>query len=287
MNKNHIGLLIDAENMSYRYIEKIMEKINSYVIAENEKNPELETRLTHKLAFANWYEHTTDDWLAVLKTNGIKQKHSSSHSVGKNASDISLVIYTMDAVFSKGIDTFIIATCDSDFTELAYKLTEYGKKVIICGNKTTSTSLKNSGQDYWEVDICSGKPERLTQKDLKSPKDYHISLTSATEAKTDLKDKTELSNLAKHVYNQAVLNTGEKRVDMSYIYAEMRKVAQTSNRIVDYKKQRFGKLKPFIESLKVFKFSSQDKGSTVTYFVELKTNKPARNKKPQTTNQKQ
>lgn len=281
MNKNHVGLLIDAENMSYRYIEKIMQKISSYIDKEKEAAPERDTKLTHKLAFANWHEHTTEDWVNILKQNGIKQKHSSSNSVGKNASDISLVIYTMDAVFNKGIDTFIIATCDSDFTELAYKLTEYGKKVIICGNPSTSMSLKNSGEDYWEVDICVGKSKRIALDDLKPhskskydkpvvAKDYDVSLTSKTEKKVDLKDKKALSNLAKFVYNSSIENTGEARVDMSYIYAEMRRIARTNNQEIDYKKMRFRKLKPFLESLKVFKFSSTDKGDTITYFVEAK-----------------
>ena len=266
MEKNHIGLLIDAENMSYRYVERIIEKINEYVKDEDNKN----TKLTHKLAFANWYENTTEEWLSVLKTNGIKQKHSSSHSVGKNASDISLVIYAMDAVFNKGIDTFIIATCDSDFTELAYRLTEYGKKVIVCGNKSTSLSLKNSGEDFWEVDICVDSTHRIRKEDLKQNNQYQITLNAKNEKKGLLKDKEALAGVAKIVYERAVGQDTEKRVDMSYIYSEMKKVAINQNMKIDYKQMRFGKLKPFLKSLNIFKFSQTDKGDTITYYVELK-----------------
>ena len=291
MVKNNIALLIDAENMSFRYINKIIEKIEAY--QNQEKLNEVVTKITHKIAFANWYENTTEDWSNVLKVNAITQEHSSSNSVGKNATDISLVIYTMDAVFNKDIDTFILATCDSDFTELAYKLTEYGKNVIICGNKTTSLSLKNAGSDYWEVDICQGaklndKPTNIKDDTIKTPtnlkhskekgtnknlkhQDFHISLTSKNDVKELIKDKKELARIATYVFNRA--NSGSAKpdkIDMSYVYSEMQKVAIQENGKVNYKELRFKKLQPFLKSLNIFKFSKKDKQSTVTYYVELK-----------------
>lgn len=266
MEKNYIGLLIDAENMSYRYIEKIMGKIAKYVEENTKENQK--TKLTHKLAFANWYENTTDEWLSVLKQNGIKQKHSSSNSVGKNASDISLVIYAMDAVFNKGIDTFIIVTCDSDFTELAYRLTEYGKKVIICGNESTSQSLKNSGEDFWEVRISpENKRDSKINEGLKS---RQTTLISKNDKKEVLKDYKEIEKIARYVYKNAIGNDSEDRIDMSYIYAEMKRVGLSNNHIIDYKKLRFQKLKPFLKKLGIFKFSQIDKGDTITHYVQLK-----------------
>lgn len=242
MTIKKVALLIDAENVSFRYIPILMKKIKYYL----KENPE--QQLTHKLAFANWIESDRPEWEKELKENGIKQKHTPAYSKGKNGADISLVIYAMEAVFKEDIDTFILMTTDSDFTDLAYKLTEYGKKVIICGNDNTSISLKNSGESYWELTIKN--KEKVKEEKSKTLLD--LQKTFAIESFKFL--KKEDSHL----------------VDMSLVYSRMVDLSKERKINIDYKKTGHKKLRDFFVHLNIFNFESKLINNSNTYFVSLK-----------------
>lgn len=294
MEKKKVALLIDAENVSFRYIPSLMEKVNEYI----ESNENLQ--FTHKLAFANWIESDRPEWVEELKNNGIQQKHTPAYSKGKNGADISLVVYAMDAALTKDIDTFILMTTDSDFTDLAYKLTEYGKTVIICGNENTSKSLRHSGNQYWELEkpisMIENKIKKETEKELERlnaveeeknqipPKHINNINNLKTFNKTinpkennQRKSKKENEkkariNIAIEAYKLSKQKNPDGFIDMSILYADMKKIGEIKKVSMDYHLLRFKKLKNFLESFKIFMFKEIDKKTTITYFVKLKRN---------------
>lgn len=165
MVKNHIAILTDAENISYRYIESLMKQTKDYM---NKQPKDINTLLTHNLAFANWASLNNKHWIEKTQIHGIKQKQAASYSKGKNSSDMSLTIYAIDAAFTKNIDTFIIVTGDSDFTELVLKLKEYGKKVIVCGEKNGNKSITFAGNEFWELEKEESEIEKEERVKLES-----------------------------------------------------------------------------------------------------------------------
>src|SRR5512136_3028371 len=65
-----------------------------------------------------------------------------STRAGKNAADVRLVIDALElAYLREHIDTFVIASGDSDFCPLAYKLREIGRTVIGMGVKEATSPL--------------------------------------------------------------------------------------------------------------------------------------------------
>ena len=169
MIKNNIAILIDAENISFRYVKSLMKQTNAYIKNQNKISGN-NTRLTHNLAFANWAILNNKHWIEKLQLFGIKQKQAASYSKGKNSSDMSLTIYAIDAAFQKNIDTFIIITGDSDFTELVFKLREYGKEVIVCGEEKANISISCAGNDYWVLE----KEETEIEKEEKLKKEDEL-----------------------------------------------------------------------------------------------------------------
>lgn len=265
MNKEKVALMIDAENVSFRIIDKLIKRVETYL----SNNPEMQ--LTHKLAFANWKESLNPEWEGVLKKNAIRQKHTPCYSKGKNGADISLVIYAMEAAFTKDIETFILLTGDSDFTDLVYKLKEYGKTVIVVGDPDTAMSLKNAGNDYWELKIDKPPKEEIPPKIINHQisQKTNISNTPKNKGETKLmKDKHILSRIAEEAYRKKK-RKNEVIVDMSVVYSEMLNIARDHGVKIDYKAMRYKKLKAFFKGLKIFEIIEIDKKTTITYMLKL------------------
>jgi len=83
-----------------------------------------------KRAYADWSrykEYRRDFHEAALELIEIPQRHYS----GKNSADIRMVVDAMDLCYSKDhVDTFALASGDSDFSPLVSKLRENGKYVM-------------------------------------------------------------------------------------------------------------------------------------------------------------
>ena len=97
---------------------------------------------------------------------------------GKNSADIRMVVDAMDLSASKEhIDTFVIASGDSDFSPLVSKLRENNKFVIGLGVKNSSSELLVANCDefiYYE-DLVRGikKPRMETSVQAALPRGRH------------------------------------------------------------------------------------------------------------------
>jgi uncharacterized LabA/DUF88 family protein len=60
-----------------------------------------------------------------------------SYTTGKNATDSAMIIDAMDLLYSENLDGFCIVSSDSDFTRLASRIRESGRKVYGFGEKKT------------------------------------------------------------------------------------------------------------------------------------------------------
>lgn len=148
---NNIALLIDAENIESKYIEKILGELSS------------RGRIIVKRAYADWTKsqvkplkklgpdsynlwEVLNGWYQILAAKGIVPMQQSQNTVGKNSSDIYLVIDAMDLMYQGVVDTFCIVSSDGDFTRLCTRLTEAGKNVIVMGETHTPNSVKAASE---------------------------------------------------------------------------------------------------------------------------------------------
>jgi uncharacterized LabA/DUF88 family protein len=79
----------------------------------------------------------------VVRELGFVAHQESANTVGKNASDIGLVIDAMDILHTGRFDGFVLVSSDSDFTALANRIREQGLDVIGIGESKAPESLRN------------------------------------------------------------------------------------------------------------------------------------------------
>lgn len=120
-----LAVLIDADNVSRKYVQGMLEEIAKYGIP------------TCKRIYGDWTSPLLKSWKEVLLENAITPMHQYSYTSGKNSTDSAMIIDAMDLLYSNNVDGFCLVSSDSDFTRLAVRLRESGKYVLGMGEKKT------------------------------------------------------------------------------------------------------------------------------------------------------
>jgi len=79
--------------------------------------------------------------------------------VGKNASDIALVIDAMDLMHTGRFDGFVLVSSDSDFTRLAQRLREQGLGVYGMGMQKTPEAFRRACKRFIFLENLADGPE--------------------------------------------------------------------------------------------------------------------------------
>jgi uncharacterized protein (TIGR00288 family) len=140
-----VAVLIDCDNMSHRWVREIL--------AETAKHGTLGI----KRGYGDWTDSHLEGWRDKLPTYAIQPVQQFAYTVGKNATDFSLVIDAMDLLYAGTVDTFCIVSSDSDFTRLAMRLREAGKRVYGIGARKTPEAFQNACTQFTYVEVLVGE----------------------------------------------------------------------------------------------------------------------------------
>jgi uncharacterized LabA/DUF88 family protein/Fe-S-cluster formation regulator IscX/YfhJ len=146
-NDKRIAMLIDADNVSDKYIKYIFDEIT------NHGTP------TYKRIYADWTKPQSNSWKKVLLDYSISPVQQYGYTVGKNSTDSALIIDAMDILYSKNIEGFCIVSSDSDFTRLAARLRESGMFVIGMGEKKTPKSFIAACEKFKYLEVLASTPD--------------------------------------------------------------------------------------------------------------------------------
>ena len=135
-NLQRIVMLIDADNTQIGKLEDVIGEISTH------------GRIVVKRAYGNWRKDVLKNWEKELKRLAIKAEQQFDYVNGKNATDMALVIDTMNLLHKKIYDCFVIVASDSDYTPLAINLHESGVYVIGVGEKKTPEAFRNSCDEF-------------------------------------------------------------------------------------------------------------------------------------------
>ncbi len=122
---NRFALLIDAENVSGKYIKRILDELSN------------EGVITYKRIYGDWTSKGMNSWKDILLDHSITPIQQYSYTTGKNATDSAMIIDAMDILYAGNVEGFCLVSSDSDFTRLASRLREAGKIVVGMGEKKT------------------------------------------------------------------------------------------------------------------------------------------------------
>ncbi len=136
-----IAVLIDADNTSPKYAEALLEEVAKYGTP------------TIKRAYGDFSHQRLSGWTRELNARAIRSMHQIAFTTGKNSTDSALIIDAMDLLYADNVEAFAIVSSDSDFTSLALRLRESGKRVYGLGRKTTPSSLQNACDRFIALEV--------------------------------------------------------------------------------------------------------------------------------------
>jgi uncharacterized LabA/DUF88 family protein len=127
-----LAVLIDADNASAKIADGLFEEIA--------KMGEASVRRI----YGDFSNDRSKAWTGILSRHAIIPQQQFAYTVGKNASDITLVIDAMDLLHSGRFDGFCLVSSDSDFTRLAARIREEGVDVFGFGEQKTPESFRQA-----------------------------------------------------------------------------------------------------------------------------------------------
>ncbi|MFA5561184.1 MAG: NYN domain-containing protein [Eubacteriales bacterium] len=157
MDEKRLAILIDAENISYRYAKTILDEASSF------------GNVTFKRIYGDWSSPQLQSWKGVLLENGIHPMQQCSYTMGKNSTDSAIIIDAMDILYGGRVDGFCLVTSDSDFTGLATRLKESGMLVIGMGMQHTPKPMISACSTFKYLDKIAAQIEVQPEKKAPAP----------------------------------------------------------------------------------------------------------------------
>lgn len=282
---NRFAVLIDADNVSVKYIKIILDEISKDGIA------------TYKRIYGDWTNPSLISWKSTLLDNSIIPVQQYSYTTGKNSTDSAMIIDAMDILYSGRVEGFCLVSSDSDFTRLAARLRESGMTVIGMGESKTPNSFIAACNKFKYLDILSAADEAEAEE--ATPKAEPAKKPAAQPKKTAQKaaakkpkeePKAEKEPKLAEPKKQQEKAIEEPRTSLRTIRRALRTivrensdednwimVSQVGNlldkRYTDFDVRNFGfsKLTPFLESLDMFEIKDMKKDSSSPQkYVRLK-----------------
>ncbi|MSU89529.1 NYN domain-containing protein [Rhodobacteraceae bacterium 2CG4] len=142
-----LAVLIDADNTSYKAATAIFEEIATLGEASVRR------------IYGDFSSSSMRGWSSEQAALGIVPHHQPANTVGKNASDIALVIDAMDLLHTGRFDGFVLVSSDSDFTRLAQRVREQGKDVYGIGQKKTPEAFRMACKRFIFIENLGAQDE--------------------------------------------------------------------------------------------------------------------------------
>lgn len=224
MAKDHrFAVLIDADNVSDKYIKNILDEISNEGIT------------TYKRIYGDWTKPSLTSWKNVLLDHSITPIQQYGYTTGKNATDSAMIIDAMDILYSGNVEGFCIVSSDSDFTRLASRLRESGMYVVGMGEKKTPTAFIAACNKFKYLEI-------LTKNNVPS------SSASTVPAVTEITKMTNIKTI-----KQTILTIMDEISDED----QWVNIGEIGNLLLkrypdfDVRNYGFKKLTPFLKSLNI------------------------------------
>ncbi|MCI5650208.1 MAG: NYN domain-containing protein [Fusicatenibacter sp.] len=227
------AVLIDADNVSPKYIRYILDEISDQGVA------------TYKRIYGDWTDVSKRSWKEQLLRYSINPIQQYSNTNGKNSTDSAMIIDAMDILYSGNVEGFCLVSSDSDFTKLAQRLRESGMYVLGMGEQKTPSSFRVACDAFKILEIISQNEDDV------SPAATVVAETSvrygtASEEAPAITSKEEIEKAVSRVLTEN--NDHGKNTTLS----EMGNILQKKFSEFDVRNYGYSKLSTFLESMNDF-----------------------------------
>jgi uncharacterized LabA/DUF88 family protein len=144
---------------------------------------------TVRRIYGDWTKPNLGSWQKVLLEHSIQPIQQFRYTTGKNATDSAMIIDAMDLLYAGHLDGFCIVSSDSDFTRLASRLRESGKRVYGFGEQKTPRPFVAACDRFIYTEVFTETPgegsKRRNTAELQRDKDLIGQLVAALDAASD------------------------------------------------------------------------------------------------------
>ncbi len=168
------ALLIDADNISPKYVDIILSEAKEFGI------------VSVRRIYADWTDTTKASWKEILLENSMTPIQQYTYTHGKNSSDSAMIIDAMDILYGDNVDGFVLVSSDSDFTRLAMRIRESGKDIIGMGESKTPSAFVKACRVFKTLDVLYRASLAIPEKRLeaKEEKEAETEATPITSIDT-------------------------------------------------------------------------------------------------------
>ena len=171
-----LAVLIDADNAPRSAIGDVMAEVAVYGTP------------TIKRIYGDWTTPNLASWKPLLLENAITPVQQYSYTTGKNSTDSAMIIDAMDILYGGQVDGFVLVSSDSDFTRLAIRLREAGKKVYGMGERKTPNPFIVACDKFVYIEVIRSAAEKAKAEEVKGEEPRQ---EKAPKAKKPAKKKEE------------------------------------------------------------------------------------------------
>jgi uncharacterized LabA/DUF88 family protein len=197
--ENNIPLvvLIDADNASPKIIEGLLAEVAKLGSA------------SVKRIYGDWTTPNLGQWKGTLLEHSIQPVQQFRYTSGKNATDSAMIINAMDLLYTGPFLGFCIVSSDSDFTRLASRIKESGKRVYGFGEQKTPRSFVAACDRFIYTEVFSASAgaatdiKQKTSRELRTDTQLVNLFRSAIEAASDENGWAHLAGVGSNIIKQA------------------------------------------------------------------------------------
>ena len=172
-----LAVLIDADNANPAIVTGLIDEVAKL------------GRATVRRIYGDWTTPNLGSWKTVLLEHSITPIQQFAYTRGKNATDSTLIIDAMDLLYAGNVDGFCIVSSDSDFTRLASRLRESGKRVYGFGEQKTPRPFVAACDRFIYTEVFTRAPDEGTRRrsaqELQRDKEFVALVGSAIDAASD------------------------------------------------------------------------------------------------------
>ena len=151
-----LAVLIDADNAPRSALGDVMAEVAVYGTP------------TIKRIYGDWTTPNLASWKPLLLENAITPVQQYGYTTGKNSTDSAMIIDAMDILYTGQVDGFVLVSSDSDFTRLAIRLREAGKKVYGMGEKKTPKPFIVACDKFVYIEVIRAAAQQAAQQEKES-----------------------------------------------------------------------------------------------------------------------
>ena len=247
--EDRIALLIDADNVSAKYIKPILDELSKY------------GNVTYKRIYGDWTKTNNAGWKEELLQNSITPIQQFSYTHGKNATDSAMIIDAMDMLYTSELEGFCLVSSDSDFTKLASRLRESGKMVIGMGEDKTPSPFRKACDIFTVLELLLEDNMEKEEREEK-PAHHHVPGKEQKKAAVAAATKDQIEEAVVKIITEN--QNDDRETGLGEVGSRLVKLYPD----FDVRRYGYSLLSKFLETLPKLKLMQEGTKVTVTLYED-------------------